>query len=83
MDEMRVSAEDIDGQTNVYYDGKEVIIPDAWRKLERQNWPKNVMAAMGISWEGTTRIYIVPSGVKVNADSFINLILAKFSTTVL
>ena len=35
------------------------------------------MAAMGISWEGTTCIYIVPSGEKVNADSFIKLILAK------
>ena len=32
---------------------------------------------MGISWEGTTRIYIIPNGVKVNADSFIKLILAK------
>ena len=36
-----------------------------------------MMAAMGISWEGTTRIYIIPNGVKVNADSFIKLILAK------
>ena len=45
MDEMRVSAEGIDGQTNVYYDGKEVVIPDAWRKLERQNWKKDVIAA--------------------------------------
>ena len=51
MDEMRVSAEGIDGQTNFYYDGEEVVIPDVWRKLERQNWPKDVMAAMGISWE--------------------------------
>ena len=57
--EMRVSTEDVDGQTNFCYDGKEVVIPDAWRKLERQNWPKDVMAAMGISWEETTRIYIV------------------------
>ena len=33
------------------------------------------MTAMGIRWEGHTRIYIVPGGVKVNADSFIKLIL--------
>ena len=30
---------------------------------------------MGISWKGKSRIYIVPSGVKVNADAFIKLIL--------
>ena len=41
MDEMKVSTEDIDGQRNFCYDGKEVIIPDAWRKPERQNWPKD------------------------------------------
>ena len=68
---------ELNGQTNFYYDGKEVVRPDAWRKLERQNWPKDMMTAMGISWEGTTRIYIIPSGVKVNADSFIKLILTK------
>ena len=35
------------------------------------------MAAMGINWTGTTCIYIVSSGVKVNADSFIKLISTK------
>ena len=61
MDEMRGSTEVIDDQTNFHYDDKEAVIPDAWRKSERQNWPKDVMAAMGISWEGTMRIYIVSS----------------------
>ncbi len=57
MDEIRVGTEDIGCQTNFYYDGKEVVIPDAWRKLERQNWPKDLMVAMGISWDGTTHLY--------------------------
>ena len=50
VNEMRVSTEDIDGQKYFYFDGKKVVIPYAWRKLERQNWPKDVMTAMGISW---------------------------------
>ena len=35
------------------------------------------MAAIGVNWAGTTCIYIVSSGVKVNADAFIKLILTK------
>ena len=34
------------------------------------------MAAMGISWNGTTPIYIVPSEVRLNAQAFIKLVLA-------
>ena len=34
------------------------------------------MAAMGISWNGTSRIYIIQSEVKLNAQAFIKLALA-------
>ena len=55
-----INTEDIDGLTNYYYKRQNVVIPDEWKILQRQNWPKKVMAAMGIAWYGTTRMYVVP-----------------------
>ena len=72
---MQISTDDINGQTNFYYKKKGVVVPESWRKMPRKNWPKKVMVAMGISWRGKSRIYIVPSKVKVNADAFIKFIL--------
>ena len=60
MDEMNISTEHIDGLTNFYYEGKEVIIPEEWKKSTGQNWPKNVMAAMGISWEDLLESILFP-----------------------
>ena len=71
-----MSTDDIDGLTNFSYKEKDVVVPDEWKILPRQNWPKRVMAAMGISWNGTTPIYIVPSEVRLNAQAFIKLVLA-------
>ena len=40
MDEMNISTDDIDGLTNFYYKEKDVVVPDEWKILPRQNWPK-------------------------------------------
>ena len=75
MDEMNISTDDVDGLTDYYYKQQRVVIPEEWKKKGKQNWPKRVMAAMGISWRGTTHIYIVPSEVKMNQEAFIKYVL--------
>ena len=75
MDEMLISTDDINGQTDFYYKQQGVVVPESWRKLPKKNWPKQIMVPMGICWHGKSRIYIVPSDVKVNADAFIKFIL--------
>ena len=75
MDEMMISTNEITGETNFYYKRHGVVVPESWKKLARQNWPKQVMVAMGICWNGTSRIYIVPEETKINASNFIQLIL--------
>ena len=44
-------------------------------KKPRQSWPKHVMVAIGISWEGVSAAYIVPEQAKVSQDYFIEYIL--------
>ena len=75
MDEMLISTDDVNDQTDFYYNQQGVVVPESWRKLPKKNWPKQIMVAMGICWHGKSRIYIVPSDVKVNADAFIKFIL--------
>ena len=75
MDEMMISTDDVKGKKNFYYKNHEVVIPESWRCLPRQNWPKQIMLAMRISWRGTSRWYVVPNGCKINAETFIKLIL--------
>ncbi len=62
MDETIVPSNEIRGVTNFYYKKKGVIVFDAWKKLPRQNWPQNLMIAMGVCWRGKSRICIVRSG---------------------
>lgn len=75
MDEMMISTEHLTGKKNFYYAGREVVVPASWKKLSVQSWPKTIMLAMGICWRGTSRLYVVPEGSKVNAATFIKLIL--------
>lgn len=75
MDEAMVPSNEIRGVTKFYYKKEGVVVPDAWKKLPRTNWPKNVMVAMGICWMGKSRIYVVPEETTINADNFIKLIL--------
>ena len=74
MDKTLISTDDINGQTDFCYKQQGVVVPESSRKLPKKNWPKQIMVAMGICWHGKSRICIVPSDVKLNADAFIKLI---------
>ena len=80
MDETMISTSHLQGKKFFYYKGHLVVVPEAWRKLPVQSWPKQIMLAMGICWKGTSRLYIVPEGSKVNAETFIKLILKPMVT---
>ena len=66
---------EIRGVADFHYKKKGIVVPDAWKKLPRQNWPKNVMVAMGVCWRGKSRTCVFLENTKINADNFIKLIL--------
>ena len=74
-DETTVSSNDIDGQTNFYYQFEGQVVPESWRKMPKSSWPKQLMVAIGICYRGKTKVYIVPPKSKVNARFFIDNIL--------
>jgi hypothetical protein len=75
MDETFVTLNDFNVERDIYYQGKEVVVPASWKKKSKKSWPKKVMVAMGICWEGTSRAYIVPQKSKVNSAFFIKHVL--------
>lgn len=75
MDEMMINTSDVSGKTSFYYRKNRVKVPDDWKILPRQSWPKQIMVAMGICWRGQSQLYVVPPNTKVDADAFIKLIL--------
>ena len=74
-DETYISLEDTSAETDYYYDGDCLEIPDDWKKKPRKSWPRKIMVVIGICWYGKTKAYIVPEKAKVNADYFIQHIL--------
>ena len=74
-DETFITLDETNGETDFYYDGVHLEIPEDWKKKPRKAWPRNVMVVMGICWKGKTKAYIVPEKAKVNADYFIGHIL--------
>ena len=75
MDETYVSWNDSNSERDVYYQGKSVVVPAEWKKKLRKSWPKKIMVAIGICWNGTSRAYIVPQKSKVDSMYFIKNIL--------
>ena len=80
MDEMMIRSSDLQGESNFYYKGRSVVVPESLRKLPRKNWPQQILIAMGICWYGKSLIYVVPAKTKVNAKTFINSILKPMIT---
>ena len=64
MDETMIQTSDMRGQSNFYYNGNRVVVPESMRKIPRKNWPQRVMVAMGICWYGKSRLYVVPEKPK-------------------
>ena len=50
-------------------------IPEEYRLVKRVQKPSSVMVWAGISAEGRTPLVFVPSGVKINANTYKELIL--------
>ena len=80
VDEMMIRTSDLCGQSNFYYKGNRVVVPERMRKIPRKNWPQQVMVAMGICWYGKSRLYIVPEKTKVSSEVFIKSILKPMIT---
>ena len=75
MDETMIRTSDLQGQSTFYYKGSRVVVPE-----DLQNWPKQILVAMGICWYGKSRLYVVPEKTKVNSDVFIKKILKPMVT---
>ncbi|XP_055329967.1 uncharacterized protein LOC129582479 [Paramacrobiotus metropolitanus] len=77
MDETWVTLDDFNVQTDFYYAGGEMEVPDDWKKKPTKRWPQKVMIAVGICWNGMSRAYCVDGKAKVDAKYFVNEILSK------
>ena len=77
MDETLVTLNDIDKDPPIYYVGKEKDVPNDFKKTTKKFYPKQVMVAFGICWNGMSRAYFVEPKAKVNAPYFVEHILAK------
>ena len=59
-----IRTSDLRGTSDFYYKHQNAVVPESWRKMPRQSWPKQVMVAMGICWRGKSHLYLVPESVK-------------------
>ena len=57
VDETMIRSSDLQGQSNFYYKGCRVVVPESLRKMPRKNWPEQILIAMGICWYGKSRIW--------------------------
>ena len=48
MDETMISTDDVKDKKTFYFKSHEVVRPERWRCLLRQNWPKQIMLATAI-----------------------------------
>ena len=60
VDEMMIRTSDLHGQSDFYYKGNRVVVPESMRKIPCKNWPPQVMVAMGFCWHGKSRLCVVP-----------------------
>lgn len=77
MDETGLTLDDCNTEGDYYYTDGVVEIPDDWRKKPVKQWPKKIMAAIGISWNVMPRPYVVDGNAKVTAQYFIDNVLSK------
>ena len=73
-DETIITLDDVNGETDFYWEHEGVEIPEELKKKPQKMWPKKIMAVMGICWPGKTKCYIVFPGAKVDAQYCINQI---------
>ena len=64
IDDTFVSLSDFIKERDIYCQGRELVVPPTWKKKSMKAWPRKIMVAMGICWEGF-RLYIVPGKSKV------------------
>ena len=51
-DETYVTLDDTAAETDYYYAGEDVEIPEHWQKFSKKAWLQRIMVAMGICWCG-------------------------------
>ena len=74
-DETYLSMNDMEDQRKGYCQSKENPAPESWKKKPLSRWPTKILVGMGIFMRGKTRLYSVPSKVKMNHRLFIDLVL--------
>ena len=67
MDETWITLDDCNVETDHYYTDGVMKIPQAWKKKPKKQWPKKIMVAIGICWNGVSRAYVVDGSAKVTA----------------
>ena len=78
LDEAMLPLDYTNGETTHYYATKKIEERDRPPPLatSAQQFPEQHMMAAGFCWRGKTKLYIIPAKAKVNADYFIQYILA-------
>ena len=79
-DEMMTRTSDLCEQSNFYYEGNRVVVPESMRKIPCKNWPQQVMVAMRFCWRGKPRLHVVREKTKVSSEVFIKSILKPMIT---
>ena len=77
MDEIWITLDDCNAETEHYFTDGVMEVPQAWKKKPKKQWPKKIMVALGICWNGVSRAYVVDGTAKVTAQVFIDQILSK------
>ena len=80
MDECLITLNDFNRGRPIYYVGDSYEIPDDWKKTTKKFRPIQVMVALGICWEGQSKVYFVDPEAKINKEYFVEHILTPMVT---
>ena len=58
-----------------YYEGVDIHVPGEMKKLPCTSWPKKLMVAIGIYWQGKSHTYAVPTATKITVQVLIKCVL--------
>ncbi|GAV02885.1 hypothetical protein RvY_13392 [Ramazzottius varieornatus] len=76
MDETWITLDDSKSEGEYYYTDEFLEVPDDWRKKPMKHWPKKIMLAIVISWNGMSKPYVVDGDAKVTTQYSIDNVLS-------
>ncbi|GAV05131.1 hypothetical protein RvY_15307 [Ramazzottius varieornatus] len=75
MDETWITLDDCNSEGEYFYTDGFMEVPDDWRKKPVKQWPKKIMVAIGICWNGMSKPYVVDGNYLI--DNFLSSMVHK------